>query len=57
MIDAPSVSAGPDIPLLEDAVDGLVFVARADRSRAKTLRYALDQVSPQDLLGVVLLDF
>jgi Mrp family chromosome partitioning ATPase len=57
VIDAPSVSAGPDIPLLEDAVDGLVFVARADRSRAKTLRYALDQVSPQDLLGVVLLDF
>jgi Mrp family chromosome partitioning ATPase len=57
VIDAPSVSAGPDIPLLEDAVDGLVFVTRADRSRAKTLRYALDQVSPQDLLGVVRLDF
>ena len=57
VIDSPSVSAGPDIPLLEDAVDGLVFVARADRSRARTLRYALDQVSPQDLLGVVLLDF
>jgi Mrp family chromosome partitioning ATPase len=57
VVDAPSVSAGPDIPLLEDAVDGLVFVARADRSRAKTLRYALDQVSSQDLLGVVLLDF
>jgi Mrp family chromosome partitioning ATPase len=57
VIDSPSVSAGPDIPLLEDAVDGLVFVTRADRSRAKTLRYALDQVSPQDLLGVVLLDF
>jgi Mrp family chromosome partitioning ATPase len=57
VIDAPSVSSGPDIPLLEDAVDGLVFVARADRSRARTLRYALEQVSPQDLLGVVLLDF
>jgi Mrp family chromosome partitioning ATPase len=57
VVDAPSVSAGPDIPLLEDAVDGLVFVSRADRSRAKTLRYALDQVSAQDLLGVVLLDF
>jgi Mrp family chromosome partitioning ATPase len=57
VIDSPSVSAGPDIPLLEDAVDGLVFVTRADRSRAKTLRYALEQVSPQDLLGVVLLDF
>jgi Mrp family chromosome partitioning ATPase len=57
VVDAPSVSAGPDIPLLEDAVDGLVFVTRADRSRARTLRYALDQVSAQDLLGVVLLDF
>jgi Mrp family chromosome partitioning ATPase len=57
VVDAPSVSSGPDIPLLEDAVDGLVFVSRADRSRAKTLKYALEQVSAQDMLGVVLLDF
>jgi succinoglycan biosynthesis transport protein ExoP len=57
IVDSPSVNSGPDIPLLEDAVDGLVFVARADRSRARTLRYALEQVSAQDLLGVVLLDF
>ncbi|HEY0710046.1 MAG TPA: P-loop NTPase [Polyangia bacterium] len=56
IIDGPPVSAGPDVSLLEDAVDGIVFVARAGLTRAKVLRDALDQISPQDLLGVVLLE-
>ena len=56
IIDGPAVSVGPDVSLLEDAVDGILFVARANTTRAKTLREALDQISPQDLLGVVLLD-
>jgi Mrp family chromosome partitioning ATPase len=56
IVDGPAVSAGPDVSLLEDAVDGIVFVARSDRSHASALRNALDQISPQDLLGVVLLE-
>ena len=57
VIDGPSVNAGPDVALLEDAVDGIFFTARADQARAKSLKYAIEQVSPQDMLGVVLLDF
>ena len=56
IVDGPSVNAGPDVSLQEDAVDGIVFVARTDRARSSSLKYALDQVSPQDVLGVVLLD-
>jgi Mrp family chromosome partitioning ATPase len=56
IVDGPPVSAGPDVSLLEDAVDGIVFVARAGMTRAKVLRDALDQISPQDLLGLVLLE-
>jgi Mrp family chromosome partitioning ATPase len=56
IIDGPPVSAGPDVSLQEDAVDGILFVARTDHARASSLKYALDQVSPQDVLGVVLLD-
>jgi Mrp family chromosome partitioning ATPase len=56
VVDGPPVNAGPDVPLLEDAVDGILFTARADSARARSLKYALDQVSPQDLLGVVLMD-
>ena len=56
IVDGPSVSDGPEVSLMEDGVDGIVFVARTDRSNAKALRNALDQISPQDLLGVVLLE-
>src|SRR5262249_9180121 len=56
VIDGPPVGAGPEVPLLEDAVDGLIFAARADRARAESLRHALDQVSPEDVLGVALLE-
>jgi Mrp family chromosome partitioning ATPase len=57
VIDGPSVNAGPDVALLEDAVDGIFFTARADQARARSLKYAIEQISPQDMLGVVLLDF
>jgi Mrp family chromosome partitioning ATPase len=57
VIDGPPVGDGPEVPLMEDAVDGLVFTTRAGRARARSLRHALDQVSPEDVLGVTLLDF
>jgi Mrp family chromosome partitioning ATPase len=56
IIDGPPINAGPDVSLLEDAVDGILFTARSDQARARSLKYAVEQVSPQDLLGVVLLD-
>jgi Mrp family chromosome partitioning ATPase len=57
VIDGPPVGDGPEVPLMEDAVDGLVFTSRAGRARARSLRHALDQVSPEDVLGITLLDF
>ena len=57
VIDGPPVGDGPEVPLMEDAVDGLVFTSRAGRAQARSLRHALDQVSPEDVLGVALLDF
>jgi Mrp family chromosome partitioning ATPase len=57
IIDGPPVGDGPEVPLMEDAVDGLLFTARSDRARARSLRHALDQVSVEDVLGVALLDF
>jgi Mrp family chromosome partitioning ATPase len=56
VVDGPPVANSSEIPLLEDAVDGLVFTARAGHAHAQSLRYALEQVSPQDVLGVVLVD-
>jgi Mrp family chromosome partitioning ATPase len=57
VIDGPPVGDGPEVPLMEDAVDGLVFTSRTGRAHARSLRHALDQVSPEDVLGVTLLDF
>jgi len=56
IIDGPPINAGPEVALLEDAVDGMIIVARSDTAHVKSLRYALDQVSQKDVLGVVLLD-
>ena len=56
VIDGPAMGSGPEIPMLEDAADGLLFAVRSDRARARQLRYATEQVSPHHLLGVVLLE-
>lgn len=54
IIDGPPVLGGPEVNLVEDAVDALLMVARAGQSRGKVLQSALEQVSPSDVLGVVL---
>ena len=56
VIDAPSVLTSADVNLIEDSVDGIVFVARAHRTRGRVLRRAIEQVSPAKVAGVVLVD-
>jgi Mrp family chromosome partitioning ATPase len=54
VVDGPPALDGPDVTLVEDAVDGLVLVARAGRTRGRALGAALEQISPANVLGVVL---
>lgn len=56
VIDTSSIMTGLDVPLLQDAADGIVMVARTRRSRADWLTAALDQIGHDRILGVALLD-
>jgi Mrp family chromosome partitioning ATPase len=56
VIDTSSIATGLDVPLLEDAADGIVIAARARQTRGHTLRAALDQAGNSRVLGVVLID-
>jgi Mrp family chromosome partitioning ATPase len=56
VIDTSSIFTGLDVPLLEDAADGLVLAARARHTRGRNLTAAIDQVGAARVLGVVLID-
>jgi Mrp family chromosome partitioning ATPase len=56
VVDGPTVDGNPEIPLIEDAVDGVVFATNDQETRARPLRYAIEQLAPGDLLGVVLVE-
>ena len=56
VIDTSSILAGLDVPLVQDAADGIVLVARTRHTRARTLNAAMDQIGSDRLLGVALLD-
>ena len=56
VIDTSSIRTGLDVPLLEDAVDGLVIAARARQTRGHVLQAALEQAGASRVLGVVLMD-
>jgi Mrp family chromosome partitioning ATPase len=56
VIDAPSVLSGPEVNLIEDAAQAIVLAARARQTRGRSLRTAIEQLTPSNLLGVVLLD-
>lgn len=55
VIDAPSVLAGIEANLVQDAVDGTLLVARAAKSRARDLRRAVEQLTPGTIYGVCML--
>jgi Mrp family chromosome partitioning ATPase len=54
VIDGPCVADGRDITMLEEICDGVLFVARAGKTRARGLREAIEQISPSVFLGVTL---
>jgi Mrp family chromosome partitioning ATPase len=56
VIDTPPVLGAADVNLVEDSVDGVLFVAQARTTPARTLRQAVEQLSPGKLIGVTLLD-
>jgi Mrp family chromosome partitioning ATPase len=56
VVDSPSVLGGGDANVVEDAVDGMVVVARSRASKASDLRLAMKQLGDRKALGVVLWD-
>lgn len=56
VVDTPPVLGAADVNLVEDVSDGVLFVARARDTSARTLTAAVDQLSPGKLLGLTLLD-
>jgi Mrp family chromosome partitioning ATPase len=56
VVDTSAVLTGLDVPMLEDACDGIILCARARRSQGRSLRRALEHVTAEHVLGTVLLD-
>jgi Mrp family chromosome partitioning ATPase len=56
VVDSPSVLGSGDANVIEDAVDGMVVVARSGASRASDLRLTMKQLGERKALGVVLWD-
>ena len=56
VVDGSSILTGSETALIADSVDGLVFVARAHRARARQVRKALEMFSAADIVGTVLMD-
>jgi Mrp family chromosome partitioning ATPase len=56
VVDAPSTLDSADAMALVSSVDAIVLAARARKTRARELERARHQLTPAQLLGVVLLD-
>ncbi len=56
IVDTPPVLGSADVNLIEDYVDAVVLTARSGRTLGRSLREAIDQLSPRKLLGVTLID-
>ncbi len=56
VIDTPPVLGSADVNLIEDATDGVVLVARAGRTSSRALAQAIEQLAPEKVIGVTLLD-
>jgi Mrp family chromosome partitioning ATPase len=56
VIDTPAVLGSADVNLIEDYVDAVILTARSGRTMGRSLRAAVEQLSPRKLLGVMLLD-
>jgi Mrp family chromosome partitioning ATPase len=56
VVDAPSVLGSGDANVVEDAVDGLIVVARSGQSKGSDLREAVKQIGDAKTVGTVLWD-
>ncbi|HVR64396.1 MAG TPA: hypothetical protein VMU50_20995 [Polyangia bacterium] len=56
VIDGPSALESADVNLIQDTANGIIMVARSQHSDARSLKRAMDQVSPAPVLGVALVE-
>lgn len=55
VVDAPAVIGSAEVNLLQDAADGVILVARSKMTTTRTMRQAVEQLSPTKIIGSVLL--
>jgi Mrp family chromosome partitioning ATPase len=56
VVDTSPALESADPSSVTECVDGVIVVARANKSRRKTVRRVIDQLGPVPLLGIALLD-
>jgi Mrp family chromosome partitioning ATPase len=56
VIDAPAVLGSAEVNLIQDAAEGVLLTCMAGRTTARTLRTAVEQLSPTRILGTVLFE-
>ncbi len=56
IIDTPAVSLCPDPLVIAEYVDGIVLVARADRTSQESVKTAMERIPKEKVIGVVLND-
>lgn len=56
IVDSPSILGSGDANVVENAVDGVIIVARANASKGSDLRTAMRQLGHRKTVGVVLWD-
>jgi Mrp family chromosome partitioning ATPase len=56
VVDAPSILGSGDANVVENAVDGIIVVARSNQSKGHDLREAVKQIGERKTIGVVLWD-
>ncbi len=55
VVDAPAVLGSAEVNLIQDAADGVIMVARAKKTTVRTMRKAVEQLTPTKIIGSVLL--
>lgn len=56
VIDTPPILGHADVNLIQEVADGVIISTTAGRSKAATIQQAIDQLTPEKLLGAVLLE-
>ena len=56
VVDSPSILGSGDANVVENAVDGIIVVARSEHTKGSDLREAVKQIGERKAVGVVLWD-